>query len=47
MQDLPYTSTDGAHIHAITGGGDAETRPRNFAVHYIIKGKDIAQRVRI
>ena len=36
-----------AHFHDVNVGGDAETRPVNFAVHYIIKGKDIAQRVRI
>ena len=40
------TEGTGEHSHTI-GGGDAETRPKNFAVHYIIKGKDIAQRVRI
>ena len=33
------TSTDGAHTHtvSISGGGDAETRPVNTAVHYFIK----------
>ena len=40
------TEGTGEHSHTI-GGGDAETRPKNFAVHYIIKGKDIAQRVRV
>jgi hypothetical protein len=27
----------GAHVHTITGGGDAETRPRNAGVYWIIK----------
>lgn len=27
----------GAHSHFITGGGDADSRPRNVAVNYIIK----------
>jgi hypothetical protein len=31
------TSAAGAHTHTITGGGDAETRPKNIAVHYYIK----------
>ncbi len=31
------TSLAGAHSHTITGGGDAETRPRNVYVDYIIK----------
>ncbi len=33
------TSTSGAHTHtiSISGGGDAETRPVNTAVHYFIK----------
>ena len=30
------TSTDGEHIHAITGG-DKETRPYNVNVNYLIK----------
>jgi hypothetical protein len=35
----PYTSTDGAHTHTvqITGGGDAETKPKSYAVNYFIK----------
>ena len=34
-----YTLFDGAHAHAvtITGGGDAETRPKNIALPYYIK----------
>jgi len=31
------TSTAGAHTHTITGGGDAETRPKNISVNYFIK----------
>ena len=33
------TSTHSGHTHSveITGGGDAETRPKNVYVHYIIK----------
>ena len=49
MGYIPHFNTTegtGAHTHTVTGGDD-ETRPKNFAVHYIIKGKDIAQRVRI
>ena len=46
---MQFTRTDGDHSHtvSINSGGDAETRPRNFAVHYIIKAQDTAQRVRI
>ena len=33
------TSTDGAHTHTITGGGDSETRPVNVSVNYIIRAK--------
>ena len=40
------TTSAGSHTHTI-GGGDTETRPKNFAVHYIIKAADVAQRVRI
>jgi len=43
-QNTTHNNTD--HTHTITGG-DAETRPKNFAVHYIIKAADVAQRVRI
>lgn len=32
-----YTNSDGAHTHTITDGGDAETRPKNYAVPYYIK----------
>ena len=31
------TKSAGDHNHSITGGGDAETRPRNIAMNYIIK----------
>ena len=42
-QDLPYTSTDGAHSHTVTvAGGDPETRPKTFVVEYIIKATDVA-----
>jgi len=30
-------STDGQHVHAINGGGDAETRPKTYSVNYFIK----------
>jgi hypothetical protein len=33
------TTTDGAHSHTVTGGGDGETRPVNVAVYWIIKFK--------
>jgi hypothetical protein len=36
-RDLPYTSTNGNHTHTITGGGDAETRPKSYSVNYFIK----------
>ena len=39
-QDLPYTNTTGAHSHIVNGGGDVETRPKNFAVHWIVKAFD-------
>ena len=32
----------GAHQHVITQGGDAETAPKNIAVNYIIKAKNVA-----
>jgi hypothetical protein len=32
----------GAHQHTITQGGDAETAPKNIAVNYIIKAKNVA-----
>lgn len=37
----PLTGPGGSHNHAftVTAGGDAETRPRNAYVHYIIKAK--------
>ena len=31
------------HSHTVTGGGDAETRPVNVAVHYLIKFKSILE----
>lgn len=36
---LINTTSNGAHDHtvSITGGGDAETRPKNIAVHYYVK----------
>jgi microcystin-dependent protein len=33
----PPTSVNGDHSHTVTGGGDAETRPRNAGVYWIIK----------
>jgi hypothetical protein len=33
------TSTSGVHTHTITGGGDAETRPANIALAFIIKAR--------
>ena len=33
------TKSAGDHNHSITGGGDAETRPRNIAMNYIIKAE--------
>ena len=33
------TGPAGAHTHTIISGGDSETRPKNIAVHYIIKAK--------
>jgi hypothetical protein len=35
-RDLPFTSTNGAHTHAIQGG-DPETRPKTYSVNYFIK----------
>ena len=42
------TGFGGAHDHtvAINGGGDAETRPKNWAVHWIIKATDVGVRYR-
>lgn len=34
------TAAGGDHTHAITGGGDAETRPDNVYVNYLIKYRD-------
>jgi len=31
------TSQAGAHTHQVTGGGDAQTRPINMALHFLIK----------
>jgi hypothetical protein len=36
-QGLAATSTDGSHTHTITGGGDAETRPKSYSVNYFVK----------
>jgi hypothetical protein len=49
LQQMQFTKTDGEHSHTVSidSGGDAETRPRNFAVHFVIKAQDVAQRVRI
>jgi len=33
------TEPAGNHFHSITSGGDTETRPKNIAVHYIVKAK--------
>jgi hypothetical protein len=46
-QTTNNSSSSGHHQHYIATGGDAETRPKNYAVHYIIKAADVAQRVRI
>ena len=40
------TTTDGNHLHTITSGGDDETAPRNYAVHWIIKASDVGIRYR-
>jgi microcystin-dependent protein len=31
------TSTNGVHAHVIAGGGDAETRPQNIYLYYLIR----------
>jgi microcystin-dependent protein len=36
-----YTSTNGAHTHTVTGGGDGETAPDHFAVKWLIRYKPI------
>jgi hypothetical protein len=43
-----WMDSDGAHTHtlSVTGGGDAETRPKNWAVHWIIKASDVGVRYR-
>jgi len=33
---------NGDHSHTVNGGGDNETRPKNIAVHYIIKAREIS-----
>lgn len=38
--DWATTSTDGAHTHTLASGGDAETRPINKYVFFIIKYDD-------
>jgi microcystin-dependent protein len=40
------TTGTGAHTHVVTGG-DAETAPDHYCLHYIVKATDIQQRVRI
>ena len=40
------TTTDGNHTHTITTGGDDETAPRNFAVHWIVKAFETGIRYR-
>jgi hypothetical protein len=34
--------SDGDHSHTITGGGDAETRPKTVFINYIFKCDDAA-----
>ena len=34
-------SQAGSHVHSVTSGGDAESRPINVALDYIIKFADI------
>jgi len=34
------TDAAGAHTHALTGGWDAESRPSNVYVHFLIKSQD-------
>ena len=43
-----YTDPAGDHSHTVTinGGGDPETRPKNFAVHWIVKASDVGIRYR-
>lgn len=31
------TGSNGGHTHTVTGGGDTETRPKNYSVNYYIK----------
>jgi hypothetical protein len=35
----PWMDSDGAHSHTttVTGGGDAETKPKTYSVNYFIK----------
>ena len=36
-----WTTREGNHTHTVTiAGGDSETRPKNWAVHYIMKATD-------
>ena len=35
--ETAFTNTDGTHSHTINQGGDAETRPINAYVNFIIK----------
>ena len=41
------TNNNGLHSHIIDRGGDDETAPDHVCLLYIIKGQDVAQRVRI
>ncbi len=33
----PLSQSAGSHSHSIAGGGDAESRPRNLSVEYLVK----------
>jgi hypothetical protein len=32
-----YSSTEGAHTHTVSGGGDPETMPKHFSVNFFVK----------
>ena len=44
-----WMDSDGDHSHTVTinGGGDPETRPKNFAVKWIVKATDKGVRKRV